>query len=57
MRALLTLVIYVAPFLAIAIAIHIWMKQKAVGLSDVQAERDGKPQSRFLLGIWRRDDS
>ena len=56
MDPLLTLAIYLAPFVAIVIATRTWMKRK-IGLSDVQAEGDPqRGRSRFLLGIWRRDD-
>ena len=55
MRALLTLAIYVTPFLLIGIAVKKWMERKAVTLSDVQAEGDfnRKRRPRFLLGFWR----
>ena len=55
MRAFLTLAVYIAPFLLIGVAAKIWVKRKAVGLSDVQAEGDPhrKKRPRFLLGIWR----
>jgi hypothetical protein len=56
MDPLLTLAIYLAPFVAIVIATRMWMRRK-VGLSDVQAEGDPqRRRSRFLLGTWRRDD-
>jgi hypothetical protein len=53
--ALLSLAVYVTPFLLIGVAAKIWLKRKAVELSDVQAEgsRDRRRRSRFLLGIWR----
>jgi hypothetical protein len=55
MRALLTLFIYLAPFLLIGAIAGIWMKWRDLGLADVQAE--GKPNRlRFLLGIWRKED-
>ena len=55
MRAFLTLVIYVAPFLAIGIAAKVWMRRK-VALSDVRAEGNPKRgRARFLLGIWRSE--
>jgi hypothetical protein len=47
--ALLTVAVYITPFLLIGLAAKIWIKRKGVDLSDVQAE--GRP--RFLLGIWR----
>jgi hypothetical protein len=54
-RALLTLAVYLTPFLLIGVAAKIWMKRKGVELSDVQAEGSShrKSRSRFLLGIWR----
>ena len=53
MKALLTLAIYITPFLLIGIAAKLWIKRKAVTLSDVQAEGDPKREGRswFLLGI------
>jgi hypothetical protein len=55
--ALLTVAVYITPFLLIGLAAKIWIKRKGVDLSDVQAE--GDPQrprrSRFLLGIWRHE--
>ena len=57
MDALLTLAIYLVPFLVIAVAAKRWMRRKGVGLQDVHAE--GSPErtrARFLLGIWRRDE-
>jgi hypothetical protein len=56
MEALLRFAIYVVPFVMIGIGMRVWMKRR-VSLSDVQAEGDpGRSRSRFLLGIWRRDD-
>lgn len=56
MDALLTLALYIVPFLIIVIALRVWMKRK-VSLSDTQAEGDPeRERSRFFLGIWRRDD-
>jgi hypothetical protein len=54
-NALLTLAVYLTPFLLIGVAAKIWMKRKGVELSDVQAEGSShrKRRSRFLLGIWR----
>jgi hypothetical protein len=53
--ALLTVAVYITPFLLIGLAAKIWIKRKEVDLSDVQAEGDPnrKRRSRFLLGIWR----
>ena len=55
MRALLTLAIYLTPFMLIGIAAKRWMRRKGVGLSDVRAEGDPHrvKRPRFLLGIWR----
>jgi hypothetical protein len=51
MDALLTLLMYLAPFLAVGIAARVWMRRKAK-LSEVQAEGDPqREQPRFLLGI------
>jgi hypothetical protein len=53
MHPLITLAIYLAPFLALVIAVRVWMKRKPA-LSDVQAEGDStRERARFLL--WRRD--
>ena len=55
MGALLTIAVYITPFLLIGLAAKIWIKRKGVELSDVQAEGDPnrKRRARFLLGIWR----
>ena len=55
MDALLTVAVYITPFLLIGLAAKIWIKRKGVDLSDVQAEGDPnrKRRPRFLLGIWR----
>ena len=55
MRALLTLVIYLTPFLLIGVVAKGWMRRKGIVLSDVRAEGDPnrKKRPRFLLGIWR----
>jgi hypothetical protein len=56
MHPLLTLAIYIVPFLAIVIVARLWMRRK-VSLSEVQSEGDPKRErSRFLLGVWRRDN-
>jgi hypothetical protein len=56
MRTLLTLAIYVVPFLVIGIAARLWMLRRGVSLSDVQAQGDPhRKRSRFLLGIWRHE--
>jgi hypothetical protein len=55
-EALLRFAIYIVPFVVIAIAVRLWMTRR-VSLSDVQAEGDPKrSRSRFLLGIWRREN-
>lgn len=57
MNAVLTLSLYVAPFLILAIAARWWIARRGVSLSDVRAEgTPDRARSRFLLGIWRRDD-
>ena len=55
MRALLTVAVYLIPFLVIGMSAKIWVKHKGIELSDVQAEGDAhrKRRPRFLLGIWR----
>jgi hypothetical protein len=56
-EALARFVIYVVPFVALAVGVRAWMNRR-VNLSDVQAEGDPKRvRSRFLLGIWRRESS
>ena len=55
MRALETLVIYLAPFLIIATAVKLLMKRRGVDLSDVQAQA-GPTRKLFLLGGWRREE-
>ena len=56
MSALLTLAIYVAPFLTLGIVVRYWLKRQQIDLGDVQAEGDpNRRRSRFLLGIWRHD--
>jgi hypothetical protein len=55
--ALLKLVIYITPFLIIGIAAKRWMGRHGVPLAEARAA--GSPhrrRSRFLLGIWRRED-
>jgi hypothetical protein len=57
MDALVTLAVYLIPFLIIGIAARRWMARNSVGLTDVRAE--GSPyrkRARFLLGFWRHDD-
>jgi hypothetical protein len=51
MRALITVAVYITPFLLIGLAAKIWIKRKGVELSDVQAEGDPnrKRRARFLL--------
>ena len=57
MDALLTLIIYLAPFLIIGIVVTRWMARRGVGLADVRAEGNAhRRRSRFLLGIWRQDE-
>ena len=53
--ALLTVAVYITPFLLIGLAAKIWIKRKGVDLTDVQAEGDPNRERRprFLLGIWR----
>ena len=56
MDALTTFAIYIAPFIVIVIGARLWMRRR-VGLSDVQAEGDpNRERSRFLLGLWRREN-
>jgi hypothetical protein len=58
MRALETLVIYVAPFLIIGIIAKLLMTRKSVDLFDVQTEAGPKRRKRklFLLGAWRNEE-
>lgn len=58
MDALVTLLIYVTPFLAIGMGIIWWMRRKSVELSDVQKEAGPNRGRRrlFLLGFWRTED-
>jgi hypothetical protein len=58
MRALETLVIYVAPFFIIGIAARLLMKRRGVDLSDVQTQAGANRRARkvFLLGAWRDED-
>ena len=51
MRALETLVIYVAPFLIIGIVAKLLMKRKSVDLLDVQAEAGPKRRKRKLFHL------
>jgi hypothetical protein len=57
MNALLTLSIYLVPFLIIGIAAKWWIARRAIDLAHVRAEGDPhRKRSRFLLGIWRHED-
>jgi hypothetical protein len=58
MRALETLVIYVAPFVIIGIAAKLLMRRRGVDLSDVQTQAGTNRRARkmFLLGAWRDED-
>ena len=58
MRALETLVIYVAPFLIIGVVAKLLMMRKSVDLFDVQAEAGPRRRKRklFLLGAWRNEE-
>jgi hypothetical protein len=58
MRAFETLLIYVAPFLIIGIAVRLRMKRSGVDLSDVQAQAgpNRKARKAFLLGAWRKEE-
>ena len=58
MDALVTLLIYVTPFLAIGMGIIWWMRRKSVDLSDVQKEAGPNRGKRrlFLRGVWRTED-
>jgi hypothetical protein len=58
MRALETLVIYVAPFFIIGIAARLLMKRRGDDLSDVQSQAVTNRRARkvFLLGAWRDED-
>jgi hypothetical protein len=54
---LLTLALYLLPFLMIAVAARVWMRRKGVGMAEVRAEGDPNRggRTRFLLGSWRRE--
>jgi hypothetical protein len=56
MRALAVFAIYVTPFLILGVALKLWMKRRAVDLTDAQKQAGGAPRRRFLLGAWRTDD-
>jgi hypothetical protein len=58
MRALETLVIYLAPFLIIGIVAKLLMKRKSVDLFDIQAAAGPTRRKRklFLLGAWRNEE-
>lgn len=56
MRALEVFAIYVTPFLILGAAIKLWMKRRAVDLTDAQKQAGGAPRRRFLLGAWRTED-
>ncbi|HEX3538592.1 MAG TPA: hypothetical protein VHU15_17665 [Stellaceae bacterium] len=55
MDALVTLAIYVVPFLVLAVIARMWLNRRSVALSDAQAEADPNRAKRpvFLLGLWR----
>jgi hypothetical protein len=56
MDALIVLLVYVSPFVAIGIAAKRWIARRDVALSDVRAEAGQRRRSRFVLGIWRHED-
>jgi len=58
MRALETLVIYIAPFVIIVIAARLLMKRRGIDLTDVQAQAGPNRRGRkmFLLGAWRKEE-
>jgi hypothetical protein len=57
LRSVLTLGIYLTPFLLIGVGAMIWMRRRGIALSDVRAEGDPnrKSRPRFLLGSWRNE--
>ena len=56
MHALLTLFLYLTPFVLIGVAAKRWMAQNGTDLATVRAEGDPRrKRSRFLLGIWRHE--
>ena len=57
MKALVTLAIYVAPFLALGAIVKHAMKRQSVDLTDVQSQagQGRRPRRVFLLGAWRTD--
>jgi len=56
MDALIVLLVYVLPFVIIGVIANRWIARKGVTLSDARAEAGHRRRSRFLLGVWRRDD-
>ena len=57
MNPWVTLAIYLAPFLLLAIAVRFWMRRKGVGLAETRSEGGARHHpARFLLGVWRKDD-
>lgn len=56
MKALEVFAVYVLPFIILGIAIKLWMRRRAIELTDAQRQAGGAPRRRFLLGAWRTDD-
>jgi hypothetical protein len=57
MNPLLTLALYLVPFLLLALAVRRWMARKGLRLDEIQGERNfNRKQPRFLLGFWRGPD-
>jgi hypothetical protein len=62
MEALLVLLIYLVPFFAIGIVakklIDAWMTRNGATLREIQEQAgpNRRKPTRFLLGIWYRED-
>ena len=56
--ALVTLLVYVTPFLAIGLGVVWWARRRGVELADVQKDAGPNRDKRrlFLLGFWRSED-
>ena len=57
MKALETLAIYLTPFLVLGMGAKLWLKRRAVDLTDVQSQSgpNRRPRKVFLLGSWRTE--
>jgi hypothetical protein len=57
MKAIETLAIYLTPFLVLGMAAKLWLKRRAVDLTDIQSQAgpNRRPRKVFLLGSWRTE--